>query len=412
MTDPILIAGGGIGGLSAAIALAREGQQAHVLERSATLSEAGSGIQLGPNAFNILKEWGLEDLIRPFAVKLSDIRVHDGLTGELLNTVRLGLECQRRYDVPYLVIRRAHLQKCLLDVAASDARIKVTTGFSLSGLEIGDTSVKVRDDAGQTLEGLVLIGADGLQSTVRRSLMDNEPETLGMTAWRTILPAADIPDDFAERKIGVWMGPGSHIVHYPIDGGESLDVVAIIDDTYHFDGWGEPGDPEDLLPHFVDWDDKPLSLLNTAADWQKWTLFKMSPLVSWGHGPVTLLGDAAHPIPPLLAQGAAMAIEDAATLAAQIAARPDDTATALRRYEAARQTRTAKVQRASLALGRVYHYSGPSRWARNSLLRNLAPEKMVGRYDWIYGFATDEVKESDPAAIRPSEAGNQAETCP
>lgn len=412
MTDPILIAGGGIGGLSAAIALAREGRQAHILERSATFSEVGSGIQLGPNAFNILKEWGLEDLIRPYAVKLSDIRIHDGLTGQLLNTVRLGLECQRRYDVPYLVIRRAHLQKCLLDVAASDARIQLTTGVALSDVEIGADTVTVRDETGQTFDGPILIGADGIQSTVRRSLMDTEPETLGMTAWRTILPASDIPEDIAERKIGVWMGPGSHIVHYPIDGGDALDVVAIIDDTYHFDGWGEPGDAEDLLPHFIDWDEKPLSLIRTASDWQKWTLFKMSPLVSWGQGPVTLLGDAAHPVPPLLAQGAAMAIEDAAALAAQIAARPDDRATALRRYEAARQTRTAKVQRASLALGRVYHYSGPSRWARNSLLRNLAPEKMVGRYDWIYGFANDGVSDAGPATVSPGATGNQAETCP
>lgn len=387
MTDPILIAGGGIGGLSAAIAFARVGVPVHVLEQSETFSEAGAGIQVGPNALRILQDWGLGELIASYSAELLEIRIHDGLSGQILNTVPLAAESQRRYGIPYIVIRRAHLLRCLLEVVLSKADAKISTNFGLAGFRDSGATVEVHDKVNSKVRGQALVGADGLQSTVRRLLTDTEPETLGMSAWRTLVSASDAPELFSEPHMGVWMAPGCHLVHYPVDGGQTIDIVAITEDTYHYEGWGAPGDVEDLMPHFYDWDATPRGLVEQLPNWSKWTLFKMKPLETWGRKRVTLLGDAAHPVPPLLAQGSAMAIEDAAALAAELTLRPEDIAKALRRYEDARRVRTAKVQRASLALGRVYHYSGALRRARNAMIRRLAPSKLIDRYDWIYGSA-------------------------
>lgn len=392
MTDPILIVGGGIGGLSASIGLAGAGLPVRVLEQSNSFSEAGAGIQVGPNALRVLRKWDVGDLIAAYAAVPLGIRIYDGIGGELLNTVPLGRRSEERYGAPHIVIRRAHLQRCLLDVAGAHCDVDIQTGFELAGFEDGSTHVEARDGEGAGARGQALIGADGLQSKVRALLDGNgsEPQTVGMTAWRTSVAAKDAPGLLSEPYIGVWMAPYCHLVHYPVEAGEAVDIIAIIEETYLYDGWGAKGEVEDLLPHFHDWHATPLSLLEQLQAWTKWTIYKMNPLKSWGRGRVTLLGDAAHPVQPFLAQGSAMAIEDAAVLVNEIRIRPDDFAAAFRRYEQSRRERTAKVQRASHGLGRVYHYAGPTRWARNAVIRRRKPVDLLARYDWLYG-ATPEV---------------------
>lgn len=399
MTDPILIAGGGIGGLCAAVALARAGFPVSVLERSDAFSEMGAGIQVGPNAMRLLEDWELAPLVAAYSTVPEGIRVFEGLTGELLNTVPLGRRAEERYGSPNIVIRRAQLQKCLLEAAWTQPDLKITTGFGLAGHESFEDRVEVFDASGTRVRGQALIGADGLQSTIRATVHQHQPETIGKTAWRTVIRSSDAPSVFGDPYIGIWMAPYGHLVHYPVDAGEEVDVIAVVEDTYHFDGWGAQGDPDDLLPHFYNWDRFPLEFLEQLEGWTKWTLFTMKPLDPWGHGRITLLGDAAHPVQPFLAQGSAMAIEDAAVLADEVRKSPTDLPAALRSYEQLRARRTARVQQASHRLGQIYHLAGLPRWIRDAVVRWRKPMSLLARYDWLYGFAPASPISPDPRAV-------------
>ena len=406
MTDPILIAGGGIGGLSAGVALARAGVPVCVLEQSDTFSEMGAGIQVGPNAMRLLEEWGVAHLVMAYASVPEGIRVYEALTGELLNTVPLGSSAEARYGSPNVVIRRAQLQKCLLESAWTQSNLEIVTGFRLKGYESHEDRVEVFDAFGTRRRGRALIGADGLQSTIRATVHDRQPETIGKTAWRTSVRTADAPETFADPYIGIWMAPYGHLVHYPVDAGNEIDIIAVIEDTYHFDGWGADGDPDDLLPHFYNWDRYPLAFLEELPDWTKWTLFAMKPMDPWGRGRVTLLGDAAHPVQPFLAQGSAMAIEDAAVLADEVRKSPSDLPAALRSYEQRRMRRTARVQDASHRLGQIYHLAGVARLARDAVLRRRKPMSLLARYDWLYGYTTTA---PSPASTADAGRGDEVE---
>ena len=385
--DPLLICGGGIGGLSAAIALAREGIAVQVLEQSKTFREAGAGIELGPNATRQLEAWGIAEPLATHASRPEGIRIYDGLSGDLLNTVPLGAYVRERFGGPYLVIHRKHLQQCLLQAANDLDGLDIRTGFAVSRMRVDEAGVEAESRSGDKVRGCGLIGADGLWSKIRSDFTADEPRPSGVTAWRSLLPVADAPALAAEPYIGLWLGPDSHVIHYSVDGGAKLSVVAMISETVLFDGWASKGDAADLLPFFQAWDDEVFELLEKPADWYKWTVMQMDPLARWGAGPVTLLGDAAHPIVPFMAQGGATAIEDAASLAIAVAANRDDIPTAFRDYEQSRIARATRIQKASLLRGRVYHMSNPMRWARNQLLRRQTPERLLKHYDWLYGFS-------------------------
>lgn len=383
--DPVLICGGGIGGLSAAIALARDGIPVRVLEQAEAFSEAGAGIELGPNSSRLLETWNVLETMSTYVSEPGGMQLYNGLDGDLLATVPLGGFARERYGAPYLVIHRRRLQHCLLEAARNQDGIEIETGFKLAGFETDDSGVTATSEAGGTARGCALIGADGLWSTVRKSFTDDEPHTVGVTAWRTVLPMADAPGVASKPFIGVHMGPGAHVLHYPVDAGISVNIVAMIEETIHFDGWASPGASGDLLPFFDTWDEEVFTLLRQPDDWFKWTVMSMEPLPRWGEGPVTLIGDAAHPIQPFMAQGGAAAIEDAAELAAAVADRSGDMPAAFRDYEAARQLRATRIQRASQQRGRLYHMSGPARWMRDQIVRLRNPETLLMRYDWLYG---------------------------
>lgn len=383
---PILIAGAGIAGLSAAIACVRRGFTVRLLERQERLEEAGAGIQLGPNATRLLRDLGLLETVRRSAVEPETLRIFDGLSGAALATMPLGPVIRERHKAPYLTVHRADLQRSLLDAARLERTIAIDYGFDLSGATFYRDRMAARSTSGATAEGLCLIGADGLWSAVRNRIApDSKPQFSGRTAWRTLIPTMGIGSGAGLRDVGAWLGPKAHLVHYPVRGGRWLNVVAVIQDDQQPAGWSDIGDKARLMPHFALWAAVPKALLQKGGAWRVWPLCTLPPLPRWQHGRLALIGDAAHPVPPYLAQGAALALEDAVAIAEALAIAGGDPLRAFPVYESERRARALAVQARSRRLGVYYHLGGPARLARNILLRARKPEAMLVSLDWLYG---------------------------
>jgi len=383
--ERVLIAGGGIGGLAAAIALGRRGIETEILERSQFTEETGAGIQLGPNATRALAALGVLDAIEPHAFRPEAIVIYDGISGRKLSSMPLGKHAEQRYGAPYLTLHRADLHAGLRAVAQSLAPAVLRPGFELTAIDAQGGDVVALAVDGSEAEGASLIGADGLWSTVRPLISPAASlRFTGASAWRARLPRGNLPPPFDAPVVGLWLGPGTHIVHYPVRGGGDLNVVAITEGGAERQGWNQPGGAETLLASFTRWTKDSKSLLERAEGWRSWSLFRLAPLRSWSAGPIALLGDAAHPVLPFLAQGAALAIEDAVTLAACIEAWPGDPPAAFRRYEELRRPRVARVQRLSRRYGWLYHVRGPLRPARNLILERRSEETALRRFDWLY----------------------------
>ena len=383
----ILISGGGIGGLGTAIALARHGIKSHILEQTEIFSEVGAGIQIGPNGMRILQDWGLGELLEGQGATPDCIRIYDGLTGANLNTIPLGSYVQERFGAPYKVFHRSELQMALLEKANSMQEIEISMGFRAKEFRQHDHQVTIHSINGEMHTGRLLIGADGLWSRTRRQLFPNiTPSFFGKTAWRTVVNRADVPPPFNQLETGLWMAPHAHLVHYPVLGGEAVNFVAVISDRFEEQGWSSSGQVEQLLSHYQDWDDAPRHFLNSITDWQKWALFALAPLPSWTKERVCLLGDAAHPAIPFLAQGGVMALEDAHILAELLDLYGDDHQSAFRQYEKQRRPRATHVMDTARKLGKIYHMKGLMRHARNAVLTRKKPEKLLADYDWLYGF--------------------------
>jgi 2-polyprenyl-6-methoxyphenol hydroxylase-like FAD-dependent oxidoreductase len=384
--ERVLIAGGGIGGLAASIALGRRGIESEVLERSRFSEETGAGIQLGPNATRALKALGVLEAIEPHAFTPEAIWIYDGLSGRKLACVPLGRRAEDRYGSPYLTLHRADLHAGLRAVAQSLGPATLRPGFDVTAIDAQGADVVARGTDGSEAKGASLIGADGLWSTLRPLIL---PEAslrfAGATAWRARLPRGSLPAPFDAPVVGLWLGPRTHLVHYPVRGGEDLNIVAVTEGGAESQGWNQSGSAETLLASFTRWTKDSKSLLERAAGWRNWSLYRLTGLRRFSAGRVALLGDAAHPVLPYLAQGAALAIEDAVTLAACIDALQGDPPQAFRRYEALRRPRAARVQRLSRRFGRIYHLSGALRLARNLVLERRSEETALRRFDWLYG---------------------------
>jgi salicylate hydroxylase len=393
-----LIAGAGIGGLTAALALAREGFHVRLFDQMETLAEAGAGIQLAPNATRILIGLGVAARMKPAVVTPAAIRLHAGPSGRGLAVLPLESWMTARYGAPYWVIHRADLHRALAAGVAGEPRISLVLGAPVNDFTIGGGGVRAtvhprspassQEDTGVDHDGAVLIGADGLWSRLRALLGDGAaPRFAGRCAFRAVVPAEALPERHREPAVDVWMGPGGHVVHYPVRGGAEVNIVAVCSDRWQSTAWSTGAGRDAVLERFPAsvWTPAVRELLAVPERWQKWALYDRPPLASWGRGPVTLLGDAAHPMLPFLAQGAAMAIEDAAVLAHALAhAPPDARCAALRRYEAARQPRTARVQHAARRNDLGYHLRGPAAAARDAVLQVLGGRRLLAQYDWIY----------------------------
>lgn len=385
----IAIAGAGIGGLTAALALAKAGFAVTLLERAEVLEEAGAGVQLAANATRCLKALGVYERVAEQAVFPTAFAVLDGRRGTRLAGGPMGAAAEARFGGPFLVIHRADLQSALLDAVREVPSITLRLGHTLENFTQDSTGVtlKLRNaDGAATLAAEALIGADGLRSVVRGALQPQaKPSFRHRAAWRATVPVEALPTRLTDKVTRLWLGPGAHLVTYPVQAGRAINLVAVTPDEREVHGWSEAGGRDELLADYRGWCPDARALLDAPERWLRWALFDLDPLTRWGDGAVTLLGDAAHAMPPFLAQGAAQAIEDAVVLARELADAPDLPA-ALRRYEAARVPRTARVQRAARGMDRIYHLGGAARLARDLVMRVQPESAVLERYRWIYDW--------------------------
>lgn len=392
----IVVAGAGIGGLTAALALAAKGFRIVILERAERLEDAGAGIQLSPNASRILIDLGLRERLAGRAVTPDGISIMSARKGGELMRLPLGEPAAFRAGAPYWVIHRADLQAALVAAVEDHPDIELRLGHRFEDVvaHAKGLTVAARRDITRTQEpALALIGADGVWSTVRRHLFpDVQPAFAGLIAWRGTFDARQLPREHAAKRVQLWMGPDAHLVAYPISAGARINVVAIRQGAWNRPGWSAQGDGREIQALFAakHWPTTARMLIGVIDDWRKWALFTVPDGSAWTEGAVALLGDAAHAMLPFAAQGAGMAIEDAAVLAQCLgdaaALRMDDVPGALDRYAGQRRARVARLQKTARQNGRVYHLDGAAALARDLAIRALGPQRLLARQDWIYDW--------------------------
>jgi salicylate hydroxylase len=384
MPAPVLIAGGGIGGLALAIALGQNAIPSIILERGSSFSDAGAGIQIGPNGTRLLQQLGVAAHLEPFVGWPAGIHVRRGLDGAERGTLPLGSWIEQRHGAPYWTAHRGHLQAALLTIARQAARIEFRMNWEVASFTETADSVTVLATDGRSSNGSFLVGADGLWSAVRRQISGMAmPTSSRRSAARTVIATSNLPAGIRGDHVGVWMAPRVHVVHYPVRGGAETAVAILADEPWSVPGWGEDVSATEAIRPCAGLSPLLLHLLEHGRDWRKWSLFDPPPLSRWSTARATLLGDAAHPILPFLAQGAVMAIEDAVLLADRLASNAVNPLTA---YEIARRPRTQKVQHTARRNGQIYHLSGLAAAARDLALRAVPPTQMMARYDWLYGW--------------------------
>lgn len=398
MTKNVLIAGGGIAGTATSFALARAGWQAHVFERASEFSEVGAGVQLGPNVTRILQAWGLQTALQDVAAFPTQLQARSALSGDVLATLSLGVDMQRRYGAPYVTIHRADLHQMLYGAALA-AGAQVHPGAVVTALQNTAEQVEVQvsqADGNTTHTADVAVVTDGVWSQLRQQLLvDGSVQPTGHLAYRTLLRQADLPVHMRSQDVTVWMGPYAHVVHYPVRGGAWLNLVALTegqmpgvtaDDLQSWNAQQTPEQAEHDLKAALRGACAPLQeLMAAASSWRAWPLCGRTPMQGAHQhvqGRVALLGDAAHPMLPYLAQGAGMAIEDAAVLAQQLAVTLN-VPQALQAFAAQRWQRNAQVQRGAIRNGQVFHARGLMRWGRDLGLRLAGP--MLMDQPWLYG---------------------------
>jgi salicylate hydroxylase len=393
----VIVAGAGIAGLTAALALARAGLRVTVLEQAAKLEETGAGIQLSPNASRVLIGLGLQERLAPSVMTPQAIRVMAGGSGREIVRIPLGDEAERRYGAPYWTIRRGDLQSALYGAAQTAQDVTLKLGTRLDDFVAHVNGVTVQARSGRQVvdeRGVALIGADGIWSSVSKQLgKQRAPRFRHRTAWRALVPAEAMPAEFREPIVHLWLGHDAHLVHYPVKAGRLINIVGIVHDRWNETGWSTAGERAEILRHFARWSwaDNVRALIAIPDQWLKWALYDRKAPFRGGVGPVTLIGDAAHPMLPFLAQGAGMAIEDAAVLADMLGKYFDDPVDALRAYEGARRLRTARAQQVSRSQARIYGRSGPEAMIRNFGMRLIGGEKLRARYDWLYNWQPPEI---------------------
>ena len=387
--EPVLVAGGGIGGIAAALALARRGFAVKVLEQSPQLGEIGAGIQLGPNGFAAFDALGIGEIARARAVYTDAMVMHDALDEACVGRIPTGAAFRARFGNPYAVIHRADVHGSLLEGAVATGRIEVATATTVQRVEQDEHGVTVFDAQGGVHHGVALIGADGVKSAVRQQFVGDPARVSGHVVYRAVVEKKDFPADLQWNAAAIWVGPNCHLVHYPLRGGEQYNVVV----TFHSreqETWSvREGSRAEVLSYFEGICPRARQLIELPKDWKRWATADREPIATWNHGLVTLLGDAAHPTLQYLAQGACMAMEDAVTLGEALRVHDNDFKNAYAHYQRSRVARTARIVLSAREMGRIFHAQGVERLVRNELWKGRTPERFYDAMEWLYGWRVD-----------------------
>lgn len=385
MTAPIIIAGGGIGGLAAAVGLAQKGMGSIVLEQAAQLREIGAGIQIGPNAFHCFDALGIGEALRAEAVYIDALRLMDAKTAQEITRIPLGEDFRRYFNNPYAVIHRADLHRLLLEYCSASPLVDIRTQARVKGYEQDDTSARVLLEDGH-VEGRAVIGAEGLNSAIRAQMLgDGPPRISGHATYRSVIPTDQMPMDLRWNAATLWAGPKCHIVHYPLKGGQVYNLVV----TYHRDMKeavaGRPVTRAEVMQGFEHIHPRARQIIEHGDDWKLWVLCDRDPVTNWVDGKVALLGDAAHPMLQYFAQGACMALEDAVCLSRSFADGGEVEGT-LAQYQSHRLVRTARVQMNSRLIGDyIYHPDNAKAAVRNEVMSAMTPRQWCDQLRWLYG---------------------------
>lgn len=384
--ERFVIAGGGIGGIATALALARKSIPSIVLEQAPELGEIGAGIQIAPNAFHCFDRLGVGNRARSQAVYVDKLRLMDGLSGEEIVNIPLDSTFRERFQNPYAVVHRADLHLALMEAAQQTGLVEIRTSHMVERYDQDRSSVTVHCAGREAVRGVALIGADGLRSPVRAQMLgDGEPVVSGHATYRSVIPVDQMPEDLRWNAATLWAGPRCHIVHYPLKGWKVFNLVV----TYHSDIKeaiaGKAVTVQEVKRGFEHIHPRAQKVIEHGSNWKLWVLCDREPVDRWVEGRVALLGDAAHPMLQYFAQGACMAMEDGITLAEFVADYRGDVEKALQAYQARRIPHTARVQLGSRSIGQyIYHPAGAIAMARDYVLRSWTPNEYYHRLDWLY----------------------------
>ncbi|NMF99317.1 3-hydroxybenzoate 6-monooxygenase [Aromatoleum toluolicum] len=386
---PVIVAGGGIGGLAAALALVRQGFKVLVLEQADQIGEIGAGIQLGPNAFHAFDALGVGEKARGRAVYTDEMVMHDALDETLVGRIPTREAFRKRFGNPYAVIHRVDVHLSLLEGAQETGRVEFRTSTHVQRVEQDSAGVTVYDQHGNAFRGVALIGADGVKSVVRAQYVNDPARVTGHVVYRAVIDKKDFPENLQWNAASIWVGPNCHLVHYPLRGGEQYNVVV----TFHSrekEEWGvTEGSREEVQSYFQGICPKARQLIDLPKSWKRWATADREPIGQWSFGRVTLLGDAAHPTTQYMAQGACMALEDAVTLGEALRVNGNDFEKAFDLYQRSRIARTARIVLSSREMGRIYHAKGVERLVRNDLWKGRTPERFYDAMEWLYGWNAD-----------------------
>ena len=383
----MLIAGGGIGGLTAACCLRKAGHDVEVFEQAPELGEIGAGIQLGPNAFHAFDYLGVGEAARSMAVYIDQLRLMDALTAEEITHVDLREAFRSRFGNPYGVVHRGDLHGVFLKACEAHELIELRVSSEVIGYDQDGASVTAHLASGERVTGSLLIGADGLWSNIRKQVTsDGPPRVSGHTTYRSVIPTEEMPEDLRWNAATLWAGPKCHIVHYPLSGWKVFNLVV----TCHNDApepvAGKQVTDAEVMQGFAHLHERAKAIIRHGKNWRLWVLCDRDPSERWVDGRVALLGDAAHPMLQYFAQGACQAMEDAVCLSHMLGSHPDDHTAALEKYHAQRFPRTARVQLLSRAIGEhIYHPSGEHARLRNAIMSAKTSEDYYGDLAWLYG---------------------------
>jgi len=383
---PVLVSGGGIGGLAAALALLKRGFKVQVFEQAEQIGEIGAGIQLGPNAFHAFDALGIGDKARGRAVYTDHMVMHDAIDEYQIGKLETGEAFRKRFGNPYAVIHRVDIHTSLLEGVQESPDVEFFTSTRIEKIEQDGNTVTAIDQNGKRWVGQALIGADGGKSVVRAQYVNDPPRVTGHVVYRAVIDKADFPKDLQWNAASLWAGPKCHLVHYPLRGGEQYNVVV----TFHSrkqEEWGvTDGSKEEVQSYFQGIAAKPRQLIDLPKTWRRWATADREPIGNWVYGRATILGDAAHPTTQYMAQGACMALEDAVTLGEALRVHNNDWDKALALYQKSRVARTARIVLSGREMGRLYHAAGVERLVRNSLWKNRPQERFYDAMEWLYGW--------------------------